>query len=221
MGPNRPPPCRRSSDQLTLERQLLARARQLDLDLTGDAAGCDRPLLERPVGVPLVPLDEAQQERRVGLERLEGHERDVQDDGVVGLGLGAGVPQVDLVAGREQPDLTDHITGIVGEREGEVGGDDAALLDHEQRVGRITRGEQGLVLGELTHLDVLGQRPAVGGAQAAEQDVVAEQVADALALLVTVREGKRRHREDSSWGGTAADGQLWLHNLTESRYIGQ
>lgn len=195
------------------------------LDLGDHATRVDGALLEAPVREPLVALDEGQQEGRVGAEALEGRERDSQDDRIRDVGLGAGVAGVVLSILSEQPDLADHVVGVVGEPEHEVGRDDATVGDGEERVRRFTGVEQDIVLAERADLDIVGQRPAVGLGEALEQDVGAEHVANERARGVTIsgiRQGGEQHGEDSSVGGfAAAFRQLWLHNLTETCPNGQ
>ncbi len=105
-----------------------------------------------------------------------------------------------VVAVGEQPDLADHVASVVGEGEHEIRGDDAALNDDEQRVRGVTGVEQDIVLGERAEPDELGQRPAIGLRQAAEQDVGSEEVANVLALLITWRDRGCRHGGISSVG---------------------
>lgn len=141
--------------------------------------------------------DERQQEGGVVLEAHERGVRDVKHRGLdVCLGTGVTVVVSTIVLG-EQPDLTDHVASLIHELEGEVGRADPALHDDEQRIRRITRIEQDIVLCEGADLDVLGQPPAISLAQAAEQWVFAEEIANALALAITVRDGNR-HGGDSS-----------------------
>lgn len=139
------------------------------------------------MGVALEAPNERQQEGRIALEVLESRERNLQNDRIR-VRLGAGVAEVILAVVGEQPDLTDDVTGLVDEGEHEVGRADPTIDDHVERVRGITGVEQDIVLAEGLEVDVLGQCPAVGLAEASEQYVGAEEIADAFALLITWRD---------------------------------
>lgn len=178
---NRPPPMCRSHDRLADHASALLGARQLDLG--HNARGATHGVLaKRPVRVALVPLDERQQEGGVAPKALQRRERNLEHQSIVDVRLRTRVAQLRLGGRGEQPGLTDHIVRVSPEDEGEVGGNHAALDDQIDAVRRIARVEQGIVPVEVGSPDVLGQPPPIGKAEAAEQHVAAQQVADLLPI---------------------------------------
>lgn len=143
--------------------------------------------------VALVALDEREQEGRVVAEALQRRIRDVEHRGL-DVRLRTRVTVVISTVGLgEEPDLTDDVTGLGDEGEHEVGRADPTIDDHVERVRGITGVEQDIVLGEGLEVDVLGEGPALGRGEVAEQGVFAEEVADAFAFVIAVRDGGSRH----------------------------